>query len=99
MGLRRREYLDAIGIDLWVPRGKSVAVAAAPGSATAQAPSEAQAPALWEALRQEVLSCTRCPLHATRTQGVLGVGPKRADWLVIGPAPVNGDRPGPAAGG
>ncbi|HTY48222.1 MAG TPA: hypothetical protein VMB48_00865, partial [Steroidobacteraceae bacterium] len=28
----------------------------------------------WAALRAEVAACTRCPLHATRTQGVLGVG-------------------------
>ncbi|MGH8132025.1 MAG: uracil-DNA glycosylase, partial [Steroidobacteraceae bacterium] len=41
----------------------------------------------WEALRSEVLRCTRCPLHATRIQGVFGVGPTRADWLVIGEAP------------
>jgi len=34
-----------------------------------------------------VLQCTKCPLHLTRTQGVFGVGPKRADWLVIGEAP------------
>jgi uracil-DNA glycosylase len=41
----------------------------------------------WEALRSEVLSCTRCPLHKTRTQGVVGVGPHRTDWMVIGEAP------------
>src|SRR5580658_9575613 len=38
-------------------------------------------------LRKEVMRCTRCALHATRTQGVLGVGPLRADWMVIGEAP------------
>jgi DNA polymerase len=43
--------------------------------------------AQWEALRAEVLQCRRCPLHAARTQGVFGVGPRRADWLVIGEAP------------
>ena len=32
-------------------------------------------------------SCTRCPLHQTRTQAVFGVGPERVDWLVIGEAP------------
>ena len=84
--LRRTQYLHAIGIDLWVPRG-SAAAAAAAGIAAQAAPPDLQAPALWESLRQEVLSCTRCALHATRTQGVLGVGPRRADWLVIGEAP------------
>lgn len=41
----------------------------------------------WEALRSEVLSCTKCPLHKSRTQGVLGVGPHRTEWMVIGEAP------------
>src|SRR5271170_6378493 len=91
--LRRNEYLEAIGIDRWLPRGSP---AAAAGVATQPLPvaqaanfaePDAQAPARWEALRQEVMSCTRCALHATRTQGVLGVGPERADWLVIGEAP------------
>jgi DNA polymerase len=82
-GERRREYLEAIGIDLWVSR-------AAPGpEPAALVPAEpvADASERWEALRAEVLHCTRCPLHLTRTQGVLGVGPKRCDWLVIGEAP------------
>jgi uracil-DNA glycosylase len=43
--------------------------------------------ARWEALRTEVLSCTKCALHKTRTQGVVGVGPHRTDWMVIGEAP------------
>ncbi|MHB1246624.1 MAG: uracil-DNA glycosylase [Sulfuriferula sp.] len=41
----------------------------------------------WEALRQAVATCTACPLHATRTQGVLGVGDIHADWLFVGEAP------------
>jgi uracil-DNA glycosylase family 4 len=90
---RRREYLEAIGIDLWVPRTAAAAPAPAaqalsvtPLVPTPGEPEEAVA-ARWGALREEVLHCTRCPLHLTRTQGVLGVGPKRADWLVIGEAP------------
>lgn len=91
---RRQQYLEAIGIDLWVPRA-----AAEPAAAAAAAPPPAPAPAVsppviaadaaarWEALRAEVLRCTKCPLHLTRTQGVFGVGPKRCDWLVIGEAP------------
>ncbi|HXY75438.1 MAG TPA: uracil-DNA glycosylase [Steroidobacteraceae bacterium] len=89
-GARRSEYLQAIGIEEWVPRGRRrVAAHTAPARAAsplalALAPEIA---ARWEALRLEVQNCTRCPLHSTRTQGVLGVGPKRADWLVIGEAP------------
>jgi uracil-DNA glycosylase family 4 len=43
--------------------------------------------ARWDALRTEVMSCTKCSLHSTRTQGVPGVGPQRSDWMVIGEAP------------
>jgi uracil-DNA glycosylase len=88
---RRRQYLEAIGIDLWVARGAAGAAGAAPAartSAPAASPqSTAESAALWEALRAEVRTCRKCPLHATRTQGVLGVGPQRSDWLVIGEAP------------
>jgi uracil-DNA glycosylase family 4 len=41
----------------------------------------------WETLRQAVTSCTRCPLHASRSQAVFGVGDVQADWLFIGEAP------------
>ena len=80
---RRMQYLEAIGIDLWVGRRDSGATAAAPYPP----PPPGETAARWEALRSEVLNCTRCPLHITRTQGVFGVGPSRADWLVIGEAP------------
>ena len=43
--------------------------------------------AQWESLQGEVLSCTKCALHSTRTQGVFGVGNRRAEWLIIGEAP------------
>ncbi len=72
--------------------------AAAPGSAAAAAVARVPAeptpdreigdePAAWDVLRTEVLSCTKCALHKTRTQGVLGVGPRRTDWMVVGEAP------------
>jgi uracil-DNA glycosylase len=41
----------------------------------------------WDELRSAVMACTKCPLHATRTQGVFGVGDPRARWMVIGEAP------------
>ena len=97
---RRRQYLEAIGIDLWLPRagpppapppaaagGTTLPAAVAPPAPAADTPDAADTAAQWEALRAEVQACTRCPLHATRTQGVLGVGPRRSDWLVIGEAP------------
>ncbi len=75
---RRRRYLEAIGIDVWVRRAASMPAATV---ATGEAAGE------WQRLLDEISGCRLCPLHATRTQGVAGVGPKRADWLVIGEAP------------
>jgi len=87
-GERRRQYLEAIGIDLWVARGAAGAVpVATPGMLAECPPGTLESAALWEALGAEVRACTKCALHATRTQGVLGVGPRRCDWLVIGEAP------------
>ncbi|HEY6482089.1 MAG TPA: uracil-DNA glycosylase [Steroidobacteraceae bacterium] len=71
---RRNEYLQALGIDVWVPR-----------QSPAARPAE-NAPT-WDSLRAEVLTCTRCALHRTRTQGVFGVGSHSAQWLVVGEAP------------
>jgi uracil-DNA glycosylase len=89
---QRRQYLEVIGIELWRVRGAGAPCASAPeGSAPAPAAASADAreerAVQWQALRAEVLGCTRCPLHRTRTQGVFGVGPQRADWLVVGEAP------------
>jgi len=93
----RAEYLEAMGIDVWVPRtaiGGGPLAQPAPEPAS---PDEVVAPAAaampgpadgaWESLRAEVMRCTRCSLHAGRTQGVLGVGNPQAEWMVIGEAP------------
>ncbi|MFZ0500373.1 MAG: uracil-DNA glycosylase [Steroidobacteraceae bacterium] len=83
----RAEYLCAIGIDVWVPRREIAASDSGPPDAPApQGPGPAWAEQ-WESLRTEVLRCTRCSLHAGRTQGVFGVGNPQADWMVIGEAP------------
>lgn len=41
----------------------------------------------WDALVDAVAHCTACKLHASRTQGVPGMGDRNADWLIIGEAP------------
>ena len=40
-----------------------------------------------DALRDEALGCTRCPLAATRTQVVFGVGDADADLMFVGEGP------------
>ena len=45
------------------------------------------APCTWDTLADAVARCTACKLSASRTQGVLGVGDRNADWLIVGEAP------------
>jgi DNA polymerase len=61
-----------------------LALAAAPAAVDGD-PAVAQMG--WEELATAVRSCTKCPLHVTRTHGVFGVGDRRARWLIIGEAP------------
>ena len=77
---QRRAYLEAMGIDVWLPRGHDDAMA------------EVESPAAgagfdWQGLRDAVSSCTRCELASSRTQTVFGVGDPQADWMIIGEAP------------
>lgn len=89
----RKRYLEAIGVDVWVRRPGGplgtleLSVASTPAVADAPEPVSGGVLEPWQALRTEILSCTRCSLHKTRTQGVVGVGPQRTDWMVVGEAP------------
>jgi DNA polymerase len=85
MDSRRVAYLKALDIDVWERRDLAPAAsAAAPGAVD----SGTQANwAGWAELERAVKSCTLCPLHKTRTQGVFGVGNRSAQWMVIGEAP------------
>ena len=77
---RYAQYLDALGIDLFVPRG-GVARAAAQ-----DAPAAAD-DAAWTQLETEVRGCTLCALSQSRTQTVFGVGNRRTELLLVGEAP------------
>jgi len=79
---QRRAYLEALGIDVWVPREEVGA------QVDGSAESDAHANLLtWDDLRETVAACTSCGLHASRTQTVFGVGNPQADWMIIGEAP------------
>jgi len=80
---RRRAYLEAMGIDVWLPAG--AAVDAVPDDRVPDA--EATEGLDWEALAACVAGCTRCPLHRERTQTVFGVGDRQASWMLVGEAP------------
>ena len=86
----RAQYLEALGIDRYVPRHAPApsAPAHAPVAAGAAANvTAAAADPAWDALAGEVRACTRCGLHAGRTQTVFGVGNRGAELLVVGEAP------------
>lgn len=78
---QRRAYLEAMGIDVWMPRGAVDVASELPP--TDVLPSTAD----WPELRECVASCTRCELSKSRTNTVFGVGNPQADWLIIGEAP------------
>lgn len=84
---RRLSYLEAMGIPVWRRREETAGHAAPPEPPLADAGDGNEAAPEWESLRAQVLSCTRCGLHAQRTQAVFGVGNRRAQWLVIGEGP------------
>ncbi|NCF52614.1 uracil-DNA glycosylase [Gammaproteobacteria bacterium] len=78
---QRRAYLEALGIDVWVPRDQ------ADMQDNPVAAEQDETKLDWQQLREAVAACTRCILHESRTQTVFGVGDPDADWMIIGEAP------------
>src|ERR687897_788459 len=83
MDSRRVAYLKALDVDVWERRD----LVRPEVVATAAVPQRSAAPSGWAELERAVQTCTLCPLHQTRTQGVFGVGNRNAQWMVIGEAP------------
>ena len=79
-------YLEALGIDQWVPR-RPLPGERAPSSSSLGSASPATADTAWSPLEAEVRACTLCGLHQTRAQTVFGVGNRHAELLVVGEAP------------
>lgn len=94
---RQLAYLQALGVDVYVPRGAPMLTPAAacvsatpavtPVAAESAPPPGAESGLDWHELRAAVAACQRCELHTTRTQTVFGVGDPRARWMFIGEAP------------
>ena len=97
----RLQYLEAMGIDVWLPR---IAADQEPtpifeasaivessfepaGAIIENIPPEPEPIDSWEALQTEVAPCIKCDLCKTRTQTVFGSGNKNADWMIIGEGP------------
>jgi DNA polymerase len=96
MDARQAAYLQALGVDVYVPRD-APALVLAPEPAPEPEPEPERRPVApqpdpaadlgWDELRAAVAACQRCELHATRTQTVFGVGNPAARWMFIGEAP------------
>jgi DNA polymerase len=81
---QRRAYLQAMGIDVWLPRvPPDIDETPAVVDGTERVETELD----WDTLRERVAACSRCELAQSRTQTVFGVGSRDADWLIIGEAP------------
>ncbi len=78
---QRRAYLDALGIELWLPRDEPDI------DPPLEAPPAGAEALDWDELKDCVSDCTRCELHQSRTQTVFGVGNPNASWMIIGEAP------------
>jgi uracil-DNA glycosylase family 4 len=86
----RLQYLEAMGIDVWVPRASAHSAQALPSEVfidNAEPEATASTTDNWDVLQAEVASCTKCALCTTRTQTVFGSGNKQADWMLVGEAP------------
>ena len=71
------DALAVIGVEIWLPRSTD----SSPSAAESEHGDD------WATLKTTVSGCTRCRLHAGRTQTVFGTGDPQADWMVIGEAP------------
>lgn len=71
-------YLDAMGIQRWLPQEGGDAVESFTNTSTQTS---------WQALQEEVKACQRCALSQSRTQVVFGVGNPQADVMIVGEAP------------
>ena len=78
---QRRAYLEALGIDVWLPRDQ---VDPEPEVHASPPPGDRLD---WDSLRATVAACKNCELCESRTQTVFGVGDPDADWMIIGEAP------------
>ncbi|MBI3546109.1 MAG: uracil-DNA glycosylase [Gammaproteobacteria bacterium] len=99
--VQRQRYLDALGVTRWELRqadaSPPIAVSAVSdgistnpipvkSGITEKTPTNVGAMD-WADLEATVRVCTKCPLHATRTQTVFGVGNRQAHWMFVGEAP------------
>lgn len=86
----RLQYLEAMGIDVWVPRKQPLVEPSQADELSIGEAVDSQAEAIddaWTRLQDQVTDCQKCSLSETRKQTVFGEGDVNADWMLIGEAP------------
>lgn len=88
----RLQYLEAMGIDVWVSRNQASENIKNNLETGLQEyePTKNEFNSVenkWNTLEKEVRECEKCTLCNTRTQTVFGTGNPSADWMFIGEAP------------
>ena len=84
---RQQQFLDAMGIDVWLRRDLTAPLEES-GEVLPNSDREADIRAAsWEALHRLVAECRACPLHTSRTKTVFGSGDAHASLLLVGEAP------------
>ena len=89
-GIRRQQYLEEIGITVWLERklaDKETADFNVKSISEKNKSIETELDKNLDHLSRQIETCTLCELHKFRTKTVFGIGNKNADWLVIGEAP------------
>jgi uracil-DNA glycosylase family 4 len=85
LSVRQQEYLQLLGIDVWVSRDTPATLA---DSCRGQDVTDTRTSGdEWTVLREQVAVCRKCQLHQGRTQTVFGTGNESAEWMIIGEAP------------
>ncbi len=89
MSLPREAVLRELELlPVWRRRPEAMPATAAKPAALSTPAARSEITAMdWDALQQMVARCQACPLAATRTQTVFGVGDRHAEWLFVGEAP------------
>ncbi len=86
----RLQYLEAMGIDVWLPRTSMPTeqpLAFDEDIEHTEAETIDSATDNWDVLKADVADCTKCALCATRSKTVFGSGNQLADWMLVGEAP------------
>ena len=87
----RLQYLEAMGIDVWLPRtsmpaGQPLAFEE-PIIEHTEAETRVSTTDNWDVLKADVADRTKCGLCETRSKTVFGSGNQQADWMLVGEAP------------